>query len=136
MVSNEHKMIFIKNSTNLYHTGLQYEVYGRIKPTDNSDTKRELSYVKDETIEEKDCIFVKETTYYKTEDDTIVSDSDLDEDIRAYWIEKSTGFVLGGAMIKPKQKDAIPEIWIKSITFNEVVDSDFDLPTDYEIISN
>ena len=60
-------------------------------------------------------------------------DSELDVDIRVYWIEKSTGFVLGTAMIKPTQtqNNATPDVWIKNITFNEVVDSDFNLPIDY-----
>ena len=36
-------------------------------------------------------------------------------------------------MIKPTQTSAAPETLIKNISFNDVVDSDFDLPTDYTI---
>ncbi len=131
IISDKKKMISVKKSTYL-NKGLQYEVFDRIN-TQGTQLKRELSYIKDENIEGKDCIFVKEITYYKTEDGTFQADSELDVDIRAYWIEKLTGFVLGGAMIKPTQTNATPEVLIKDITFNEVVDSDFNLPIDYEI---
>lgn len=131
IISDKEKTMIIQKASN-FNTILQYDVLDRINPKGNN-IKRELAYIKDETIEGKDCIFAKEITYYKTEDGSYQSDSELGEDVRAYWIEKSTGFVLGGAMIKPTQTDAIPEAWIKSITFNEVTDSDFELPTDYTI---
>lgn len=131
IVSDKKKILTVQKSTNL-NKGLQYEVLDRIN-TKGINLKRELSYIKDENIEGKDCIFVKEITYYKSDDGTFQSDSKLNEDIRVYWIEKSTGFVLGGAIIKPTQTNVTPEIWITNITFNEVVDSDFDLPVDYEI---
>ena len=134
IISDEKKNMIIQETTNL-NKGLQYEVFDRIN-TEGTNLKRELSYIKDETIEEKDCIFVKEITYYRTDDGTFQADSELDVDIQAYWIEKSTGFVLGAAIMKSTQTNATPETWIKSITFNEVVDSDFDLPTDYEIIDS
>ena len=131
IVSDKDKTMIVQKATN-FNTILQYDVLDRIN-TKGENLKRELAYIKDETIEGKDCVFVKEITYYKTEDGSYQSDSELCEDIRAYWIEKSTGFVLGGAMIKPTQTDATPEAWIKSITFNEVKDSDFELPTNYTI---
>lgn len=131
IVSDEKKIIIVQKSTNL-DKGLQYEVFDRMN-SKGTNLKRELSYIKEESIDKKDCIFAKEITYYKTDDGTFQSDSELDVDIRAYWIEKSTGFVLGTAIIKPTQTNATPEVWIKNITFNEVVDSDFDLPIDYEI---
>lgn len=131
IVSDTEKVITIQKATN-FNKGLQYEVFDRIN-TNDINLKRELSYIKDETIEGKDCIFVKEITYYKTDDGSFQPDSELDVDIRAYWIEKSTGFIVGAAMIKPTQTSATPETLIKNITFNEVVDSDFDLPTDYTI---
>ena len=34
-------------------------------------------------------------------------------------------------MIKPIQTNATPDVWIKNMTFNEVGDSDFDLPVGY-----
>lgn len=131
IISDNEKIITVQNVTN-FNKGLQYEVFDRINAK-GINLKRELSYIKDEKIEGKDCIFVKEITYYKTDDGTFQSDNKSDIDIRAYWIEKSTGFVLGAAMIKPTQTSATPEVWIKNITFNEVKDSDFNLPIDYEI---
>ncbi len=131
IVSDAEKVITVQKATN-FDKGLQYEVFNRIN-TNDINVKRELSYIKDEKIEEKDCIFVKEITYYKTDDNTFQSDGESNEEIRAYWIEKSTGFVIGAAMIKPTQTSAAPETLIKNISFNDVVDSDFDLPTDYTI---
>ena len=130
IVSDNEKIITVQNTTN-FNKGLQYEIFDRINAK-GINLKRELSYIKDEKIEGKDCILVKEITYYKADDGTFQSDNKSDVDIRAYWIEKSTGFVLGAALIKPTQTNATPEVLIKSITFNEVKDSDFNLPIDYE----
>ncbi len=134
LISDKKKYIFVENATGIYE-GLQYYVFNSINPKGNN-IKVELSYIKDEKIEGKDCIFVKEITYHKTDDGTFQNDSELSEEISAYWIEKSTGFVLGYTTIKPTQTSASPKTWIKSITFNEVTDSDFDLPTDYTIYDN
>lgn len=134
MVSDKEKYILIQKVTN-FNKGLQYDVFNAID-YEGGNIRIELSYIKDEKINGKDCIFVKEVTYYKTDDGSFQVYSEPDEDIRAYWIEKTTGFVLGAAMIEPKQNDATPETWINNITFNEVVDSDFDLPTDYMIYDN
>jgi len=128
-VSDEKKMISVQKAIH-FDKGLQFEVFDRINMKD-TNAKRELSYIKDENIEGKDCIFVKEMYFTKTNDGTFQADSELDVDIRVYWIEKSTGFVLGTSMIKPAQTSATPDVWIKNITFNEVVDSDFNLPIDY-----
>ena len=131
IVSDKKKFLTVQKSS-YFNKGLQYEVLDRIN-NKGTNLRRELSYIKDEIVEGKDCIFVKEITYYKIDNGNYQSDSELNQDIRAYWIEKSTGFVLGGAMIKPTQTDATPEAWITNITFNEVVDSDFDLPIGYKI---
>ena len=131
MVSDKEKRIMMRKE-NYINKGFQYEVFERID-IKGTNLSRELSYIKDEKINGKDCVFVKEVTYYKAEDGTFIADSELEEDVRSYWIEKSTGFVLGGAMIEPAQTSATPEVWIRNITFDVVKDSDFDLPTDYEI---
>ena len=130
-VSDEKKLMFIQNET-YFNKGLQYDVFDSIS-SKGYNFWIELSYIKDEKINEKDCIFVKEVTYNRQEDGTYKSNSDSDEDVHAYWIEKSTGFVLGTAKIKPTQTKATPDAWIYSITFGTVKDSDFDLPTGYTV---
>ena len=131
IVSDEDKRMIVSNET-YFTKGLQYDVFDSIS-SKGYNFWIELSYIKDEKINEKDCIFVKEVTYNRQEDGTYKSNSDSDEDIHAYWIEKSTGFVLGAAKIKPTQTKAIPDAWIYSITFGTVKDSEFDLPTDYTV---
>lgn len=131
LVSDKNKYISIQKATSM-DKGLQYMVFNSINPK-GDNLRRELSYIKDENIEGKDCIFVKEITYSKIDDGTFQSDSKSNEDICAYWIEKSTGFVLALALIKPAQTDATPKVWIEDITFNEVLDTDFALPTNYKI---
>lgn len=57
--------------------------------------------------------------------------------VNVFWVEKSTGFVLGGSTIEPTENlnnKITPEIIIKNIYTGNVVDSDFDLPKDYKII--
>ena len=131
-VSDEDKRIIVSNET-YFTKGLQYDVFENISSKGNNFWI-ELSYIKDEKINGKDCIFVKEVTYNKQDDNTYKSNSDSDEDIHAYWIEKSTGFVLGATTIKPTQTSATPDdCWIYSITFGTVKDSDFDLPDNYTV---
>lgn len=130
MVLDEKKLIIIQKENSI-DKGLQYLVFNYL-----NNLNVELSYIKDEKIEGKDCIFVKEITYYKADDGSFQTDSESNEEISAYWIEKLTGFVLGYTTIKPTQTSAIPKVWIKNITFSEVVDSDFNLPTDYTIYNN
>ena len=131
-VSDEDKRIIVSNET-YFTKGLQYDVFENISSKGNNFWI-ELSYIKDENINGKDCIFVKEVTYNKQDDNTYKSNSDSDEDIHAYWIEKSTGFVLGATTIKPTQTSAKPDdCWIYSITFGTVEDSDFDLPSNYTV---
>lgn len=134
IVSDEKKIVLIQKA-GYFNKGLQYDVFDAIN-YEGGDTKIELSYVKDENIEGKDCIFVKEVTYYKAEDGSFQVYNQTDEDILGYWIEKSTGFVLGGTRMKPTQDNPTPDTWITNITFGEVVDSDFHftLPSDYTII--
>ena len=90
IVSDKKKMISVQKATRL-DKGLQFEVFDRINMKD-PNAKRELEYIKDENIEGKDCIFVKEIYFSKTDENTFQANSELDVDIRAYWIEKSTGF--------------------------------------------
>ena len=130
-IINKNKLLIIQKATSIYK-GVQYDVLDRIA-NQGKNLKRELSYIKNEKINGKDCIFVKEVTYYQADDGTFISDSESNEDIRSYWIEKSTGFILGAAMIKPTQTEATPESWINNITFNVVEDSDFVLPNGYQI---
>ena len=131
-VSDENKCIYISNET-YFTKGMQYDVFDSISSKGNNFWI-ELSYIKDENINGKDCIFVKEVTYNRQDDNTYKSNSDSDEDIHAYWIEKSTGFVLGATTIKPTQTSATPDdCWIYSITFGTVKDSDFDLPDNYTV---
>ena len=133
LVSDEKKCIYISNNDIYITKGMQYDVFDSIS-SKGYNFWIELSYIKDEKINGKDCIFVKEVTYNRQDDNTYKSNSDSDEDIRAYWIEKSTGFVLGAATIKPTQTSATPDdCWIYSITFGTVKDSDFELPTDYTV---
>ena len=133
LVSDEKKCIYISNNDIYITKGMQYDVFENISSKGNNFWI-ELSYIKDENINGKDCIFVKEVTYNKQDDNTYKSNSDSDEDIHAYWIEKSTGFVLGATTIKPTQTSATPDdCWIYSITFGTVEDRDFDLPDNYTI---
>ena len=126
---DEKKLITIKKDTSI-DKGLQYLVFNYLN---NNNLNVELSYIKDEKMRGKDCIFVKQVSYLKTADGTFQADNESGEDVPAYWIEKSTGFVLGSVMIKPTQTSATPYAWVRNITFDVVKDSDFDLPTDYEI---
>ena len=131
IVSDKKKMISVQKATHL-NKGLQFEVFYRINIKD-ANAKRELSYIKDEKLEGKDCIFVKEVYSTKASNGTWQTNNKTDASVSAYWIEKSTGFVLGTAMIKPEQTNATPDAWIKNLTFNEVLDSDFDLPINYQV---
>jgi len=117
-------------------------LYGLIKDNDepNYTRKYKYKYIKDEPLDGKDCIFVKEEIFILEDGNYIsINEYEPEKKLRAFWIEKSTGFILGFAMIKPNQNTATPEtIMLRNISFGDVVDKDvdFDLPSDYTIIDN
>lgn len=117
--------------------GIQYELARSIENHNNLNNqyRREFKYIKDETLEGKDCIFVKEEIFSRENGTYInLNEANPEKEIRGFWIEKSTGFVLGGAMMQAGQDTATPEMIVRNISFGEVVDSDFELPIGYEII--
>lgn len=76
-------------------------------------------YIRDEKLENKDCIMVQERLYiienqvYTTVGQTTV-----------YWIEKSTGFIIGTANVQVKNTNtATPQTIIKNIKCGEVTDN-------------
>jgi len=118
--------------------GLQFELAKYIEENHEPNSKyiREYVYIKDEIIEGKDCIFVKEQRYNQESGKYIYRNIENTNMFNSYWIEKSTGFVIGFSPIKPDEDTAVPITIIRNITFGEVKDSDFDLPTDYIIYDN
>ncbi len=131
VVLDDDKSIFTQK-TNYLYKGLQFDVLNRIEPSDRGQ-RIELSYIKDENISGKDCIFVKEVIYYKNEDGSFETSDELDDEVKAYWIEKETGFILGGVMISPDEKESEPEFWLTSIEFDCVTDDEFNLPEGYKL---
>ena len=114
-------------------------LHGFIKGSDNPKQTRkyEYKYIKDELLDGKDCILVKEEIFDLEKGNYInINDYEPEKEMRAFWIEKSTGFILGLGPIKSAQTTATPEtIMLRNISFGNVVDSDFDLPSDYKIIN-
>ena len=55
-----------------------------------------------------------------------------------YWIEKSTGFVIGGALMEAGDNKAVPQTIIRNINFGKIADDMFQdmltLPLDYNVI--
>ena len=88
-------------------------------------------------MEGKDCILVKEVLYHLENNTYIdVSAKSPEKEVAVYWIEKSTGFVLGVSQMPYNMDSATPSTIIRNITLGEVKDSDFkiDTPEDYTVI--
>ena len=122
---------------------LQYKLAQYLEKSNNSNisysSKYQYQYVKDDILEGKDCILVKEVLYHLENDTYIdVSAKSPEKEVAVYWIEKSTGFVLGVSQMPYNMDSATPSIIIRNITLGEVKDSDFeiDTPEDYTVIES
>ncbi len=94
---------------------------------ENKDYFRsEFVYIKDEKLEEKDCIFMKVLCYD-------IQGNEIDTDskglIDVYWIEKFTGFVVGYGKMQPNANASTPTTIIRNLSFGTVKDNDFSEPT-------
>lgn len=100
----------------------------------NTACKIKYTYIKDGTLEGKDCILIKKERIYRDDDGFYTRHSDREEDNLVYWIEKSTGFELGETSLQAFKENATPLIFIRNISFEPIPDSAFELPTGYKTI--
>lgn len=147
MVSKEKKTMIVKTNHTLdgydVRTGsLQYDaldIERYNKKNDNDDNyKYEYVYIKDEELENKDCIFVKETMYYLDTKKYVDNFLEHRNGIPVYWIEKSSGMVIGAGFMESGKKTATPQAIINNIKYGEVTDDIFNdmenIPSDYQIL--
>ena len=135
-ISEEKKFIGVRSATSI-DKGIQYQVarYLENRNTPNYPYKIKYRYIRDEVLEGKDCILAEEV-YYKLDGDKYINmnKANPEEKVVYYWIEKSTGFIVGLDGREPNQNTATPTTIIRDITFGNVKDSDFELPNgDYMI---
>ena len=134
LFTEKEKLAFIQKPS-VSNKGSQYILGKQLKenPTSSSTarTKVEYRYVKDEELEEKDCILVEEEYFYRMDDGSYQKDS---EERYFLWIEKSTGFILALGGTENGGDAVTPESFIRNISVGTVQDSDFEMPTGYKII--
>ena len=126
--NHEYKTLSISDRTEPYF-GFQ-SILLSILNTNGRFYYYDFTYLKDEEIEGKDCIFIKENTYNIKTGEIIY----LDFGIPVYWIEKSTGFMVASGTMQQNEKTATPESIIKNIRFDVVTDGNFIMPTNYRKI--
>ena len=91
----------------------------------NQDSYRhEFTYLKDEKIDEEDCIVAKQSIY-----DASTNEPREFNLASIYWIEKSTGFVLASSDIPKEDTTCSPSIITKNISFGTVKDTDLLKPS-------
>lgn len=135
-IFDDSKLITVTSPQSSYQI-YQYNYSNKIElsSSPDSETKFEYLYRKDEMIDGKDCIFVEEVTFAKKDGSYInVNKEYPEEEVFAFWLEKSTGLIIGRTTILPGQKSANVYKLLTNISFGTVKDSDFELPSDYEII--
>lgn len=91
----------------------------------------EFSYLKDEKLDEKDCIVVKATYHGES---NYMENSQERKGFETYWLEKSTGFVIGEGRFQPNEDKLTLETSYKNISLGTVQDSDFEIPAGYTVI--
>lgn len=142
MIDKDGKNMFITSSTELiYHKGIQdyvLNVEELNKDVRYKDQFRyELAYIRDEKIDNKDCIFVKECVYYIDSKEYVDYSYNSENEIPVYWIEKSTGIVIGAALMEAGKDTATPQTTVSNIKFGEVTDDIFnymnEISDDYNI---
>lgn len=135
-ISEKNKFIGIQDATSI-DKGIQYQMarYLENRNTPNYPYKYEYRYIKDELLDGKDCILVEEI-HYKLDGNKYVNENktNLEKKVYYYWIEKTTGIIIGYNRVEPNQDTVSAYTIITNITFGNVKDSDFELPTgDYMI---
>lgn len=137
IISKEEKMIFVKPSPEVDIKSVQIDAL-RIEYLNDDvrykdEFRYEFVYIRDEKIENKDCIFVKECVYYLNSKKYVDNEYNSKGEVPVYWIEKSTGFVIGCALMENGTNEAKPQTIIKNIKCGEVADNIFELPSDYNM---
>jgi len=141
LISKNKKVMFIMKDQNLIKKGIQDDIL-YIENLNKNDAYKdkfryEFVYIRDEKIDNKDCIFVKEREYnLETKEYNDVSYNSKN-DVPTYWIEKSTGFVIGAALMEAGKDTATPQTMVTNIKLGEVTDDMFndmlELPSDYKV---
>ena len=131
----------------ILNKGIQYEILSiertNEKFNESNNAKNNFRYkyiyIRDEKIENKDCIFVKEAKYY-LDTKKYTDNIDYKNEIPVYWIEKSTGIVIGAGFMEPGKNKATPQTIIKNIKYGEVTDDMFNdmlnIPSDYLVMEH
>lgn len=132
MISNEEKLIFV-NTPATIGKGTQYDIL-QLGNYSYAMYVFKFTYIKDEKIDNKDCIFVKGQLFNTETREYSDYSYNPENEIPVCWIEKSTGFVIATALMQPDTNTATPETIIRNIKFGEVTDNDFKLPDGYKVI--
>lgn len=144
IIDKDEKNMLVTSSTNLtIHNGLQDDVLNveeLNKDVRYKDQFRyELAYIRDEKIDNKNCIFVKECVYYIDSKEYVDYSYNSENEIPVYWIEKSTGIVIGAALMEAGKDTATPQTAVSNIKFGEVTDDIFnymnEISDNYNIIA-
>ncbi len=100
----------------------------------NHNTRTTFRYIREEKLEGKDCIVISVDVFYSY-DGTYVKDSSDGRPHSVYWIEKSTGFLLGASQVEPdeQEKNLTPQLILKDLTFGEIPDKEFEVPTEKDV---
>lgn len=141
LINKKEKKVFANNSKTLIGNGLQYDalhIEDLNKDVRYKDKLRyEFAYIGDDKIENKDCIVVKECVFYLETKEYVDASYNSKNETPVYWIEKSTGFVIGAALMESGKNTAIPQTIIKNIEFGKVTDDIFnemfELSNDYNM---
>lgn len=109
-------------------------------PLHKDQYRYEFAYIRDEKIDNKDCILVKERIYYIETKKYMDNIDNSEGKVRVFWIEKSTGFVIGAAYMDAGKDTATPQSIIKNIKCGEVTDDIFnymyEISDDYNVFEN
>lgn len=134
------KRLPISPSINIYSIPqyaalVRQELNNDYRYKDKDKFRYEFVYVKDDKLENKDCIFVRECVFV-IENKEYIDYLDMSKDkIPVYWIEKSTGFIIGSGFMDPGKDKATPETIIKNIKCGEVTDDMFEMPNNYKLLN-
>lgn len=121
-IDHKGKNIHVSNSSGIDY-GFQTVLVNALKST--GSYKSEFVYLRDEVLDNKDCILVKDINRVQFFSKTT--------DLYVYWIEKSTGFMIGDGEIQANEDTPKLRALNKNISIGTVQDSDFEIPTGYNI---
>lgn len=105
--------------------------YSLFVPKADLSENTKYEYIREEKYQDKDCILIKRFLIDSSTGNELESQTS-----RVYWIEKSTGYLIGIGDMDKDDNTIIENVYYNNIKINELQDSEFEIPKNFVVTQN